>query len=509
MKKANSAMTKDELEECHRLDPEGYEANLFLGLLLSSDRANMLKAEPYLLKALSHGNMDEYSSTVLERLSWTNQIRGNYQQSVSLLDLAIKIAPNNPALVLQKGHALFQFGDSDKAFAIFKKCSDLLFQRAEDASKNKKEPVTHLLEPHRLICIYIGEMAAKLDLYLKARELGLINGEKAILCAPDKFVVNRAFANYWAEHVDIVFGDDPAQETFEQNRDYYVVLDYYTVPDGRTLQRDLAHRVIQKMWEDLNRPPLLKIKPEHREKGRQLLSDAGMPEDAWFVCLHVREAGFFKENVSWGTNWHRNADITTYYAAIEEITKRGGWVVRIGDRTMVPLPPMNNVIDLALSPERQDWMDIFAIAESKFYMGMASGPAGIPPNFGVPILGTNWFAMGSWPFCRDDLFIPKLFRDKDTGRTLSIAEATAPPFYSALEPLLFECRGVEVVDNTAEELAEATVEMIERLDGLARYSEEEERNQNAFKEMADPYNLGMEPRVGQGFLRLHPELIGK
>jgi hypothetical protein len=45
------------------------------------------------------------------------------------------------------------------------------------------------------------------------------------------------------------------------------------------------------------------------------------------------------------------------------------------------------------------------------------------------------------------------------------------------------------------------------LDGSATYSEKDEEDQRTFKAMADPFNLGLEPRVGREFLRRHPELV--
>ena len=56
----------------------------------------------------------------------------------------------------------------------------------------------------------------------------------------------------------------------------------------------------------------------------------GVPEDAWFAVCHVREGGFK------GEEKFRDADITTYFEAFNEIVKRGGWVIRMGDNTMAP-----------------------------------------------------------------------------------------------------------------------------------------------------------------------------
>jgi hypothetical protein len=101
-------------------------------------------------------------------------------------------------------------------------------------------------------------------------------------------------------------------------------------------------RDVQLRWEREKREPLLTLSAEHRERGQRLLRELGVPEGAWFVGLHVREGSDRMRDV-------RNSDIATYRPAIEEIAKRGGWVLRVGDPKMRPLPPWPNTIDYARS----------------------------------------------------------------------------------------------------------------------------------------------------------------
>ncbi len=42
---------------------------------------------------------------------------------------------------------------------------------------------------------------------------------------------------------------------------------------------------------------------------------------------------------------HRNVAIEDYCPAIAEVTACGGWVLRLGDKSMKPLPRMANVVD--------------------------------------------------------------------------------------------------------------------------------------------------------------------
>ena len=271
----------------------------------------------------------------------------------------------------------------------------------------------------------------------------------------------------------------------------------------------MATYFVQRQWEEEGRPPLLKLTGDHQRRGRALLGELGMPGDAWFVSLHVRSEGFHDESVPWDHNHHRNSAIEDYFPAIEEITRRGGWVVRIGDPSMPELPAMKNVIDYANSPVRCDWMDLFCCSQCRFFVGTGSGPIGVAYVFGVPVLDLNLFPLGLWwSFFRGDMFIHKLLRWKESGRYLDIHEATRPPLPGLHAPLYYSARGIEVVDNSPADITGAVVEMFERLEGGRRDSPEERRLRRRFTEMTDYCGVDVPVTVGMDFLRDKPFLLG-
>ena len=66
------------------------------------------------------------------------------------------------------------------------------------------------------------------------------------------------------------------------------------------------------------------------------------------------------------------ADIGTYLPAIKTVVAHGGWVFRMGNPTMKPLPAMEHVIDYAYSDVRSDWMDVFLCSQCRFMIGTAA-----------------------------------------------------------------------------------------------------------------------------------------
>ena len=98
-----------------------------------------------------------------------------------------------------------------------------------------------------------------------------------------------------------------------------------------------------------------------------ILKRWGLPADAWFVVIHVRE-GDHRPHARL-----QNSDISTYFPMMREIVSSGGWVIRMGSPLMRPLPEMQNVIDYAHAIERVDWMDVFLWAKAKFSIATNSG----------------------------------------------------------------------------------------------------------------------------------------
>jgi hypothetical protein len=140
---------------------------------------------------------------------------------------------------------------------------------------------------------------------------------------------------------------------------------------GHMVDIGYAMPIVQKQWEAEARPPLLTRSPSDYEGGWNCLQDLGVPKNAWFVCLHVREDGFRRE----GITTHRSADINTYSLAIESIVARGGWVIRMGDPTMKPLPPMKQAIDYARTDAKAiGWMFFFALPVVSFWEALRVSP---------------------------------------------------------------------------------------------------------------------------------------
>jgi putative glycosyltransferase (TIGR04372 family) len=163
-----------------------------------------------------------------------------------------------------------------------------------------------------------------------------------------------------------------------------------------------------------------------------------------------------------------------YLPAIREITRRGGWVIRMGDPAMPALAPLPNVIDYCHSAIRSDWMDVFLAASCRFFVGTSSGVCYAAQNYGVPNVLTNWWPPAQRPWHPGDLFIPKRHRRAADNTLLSLAESLREPFgYCNSLDYLQTVHGVAVEDNDSEDIRAAVVEMMDCIEGRGDYDQDD------------------------------------
>lgn len=226
-------------------------------------------------------------------------------------------------------------------------------------------------------------------------------------------------------------------------------------PDPAVLKFDWDAARRQRWKEQFAHPVALSL-PEHCIASCKAVRERmGLPHDAWFVCLHVREGGYKKD---W--NNIRNADIKRYFGAIKEITQRGGWVIRMGDPSMTKLPEMECVIDYAHSDFRSALMDTYLLHQCKFYIGTSSGITDTALLLDKPLVLTN---MQSWinllPPRRGDFLIFKHVFSRSENKFLSLREWLQRA--TMITPEHISAPDWDLVENSAEEIADAVKEKLD------------------------------------------------
>jgi putative glycosyltransferase (TIGR04372 family) len=230
---------------------------------------------------------------------------------------------------------------------------------------------------------------------------------------------------------------------------------WFDLPIETEADRIRAREYLVKQLED---PVDVRMNPKDEALGQKMAVDLGLSVDCRYVCLHVRETGFYGPKEGIGKTV-RNGTVANFIPAIKFLVKNGYKVVRLGDPTMTPLPDVAGLIDYPFSTQKSHLMDIWLIKHCEFYIGHNSGPMDVVYLFHKPILIPNVaeFIMGN-PARVGDLCILKHVFSKKEQRYLSVRELVE--LYLMNDTKCFHDPDLEFVENTPDELLDLVREYL-------------------------------------------------
>lgn len=350
----------------------------------------------------------------------------------------------------------------------------------------------------------IGPFAGDMEVYLCERDAGLHGRWAYDLFCSSLPVCNQQLKTMWERVVHV---SRFARSLERVNR---------WIPGGqgnRMRWRKFQHRDIHHLLAQTK--PHLSFTPEEEQRGFALLRRLGIPDGVPFVCFHARDSAYDATQFSERklvNNRHRNAEIGTYLPAVQELVRRGYVALRMGAMVEKPLAVSDpRIIDYA-TIARTDFLDIFLSAHCALFLGTGCGLAAVPMIFRRPTIMANEVPLeffSSWnPW---DFLLPKLYWLRSERRFLTFPEVITSGVGRFLRDEQFEQHGIELVNNTPEEITAVAVEMDERLKGTWRTTEEDEALQRRFWSLlkSSPYHGVIRSRVGTEFLRQHRALLGE
>lgn len=203
---------------------------------------------------------------------------------------------------------------------------------------------------------------------------------------------------------------------------------------------------------------------------RPKLRDLGVAPDDWFVCVHAREHGYYRDLMGNDPKQyqpensdHRNVDIRDYFPAIDYIRSQGGLVVRLGDPSMTRLSDIDGLIDYPFTEHQSMIMDLYLISKCRFVLGCSSGPGvAFTQAFGAPALITNLSdpVMSAYHPYSNLIALFNGVKENSSGRLLSLKELFKPSMYAADSAFKLQALGYSWLRNTPEQILEATKEML-------------------------------------------------
>ena len=204
---------------------------------------------------------------------------------------------------------------------------------------------------------------------------------------------------------------------------------------------------------EFNLKKTLSFTPEEEEEGKRLLKKLGI--NSWYVCVHNRDKAYLGEND--GQSF-RNCSIKNYMKAMEYITKKGGYVIRIGAKVEDALNTANpKIIDYA-TKYRTDFGDVYLSSHCKFFLGNTSGLQCIAVCFDVPVIYANQIPP-QIPYHMYDSFLQKKIYSNKEQRYLTIKEMFELGNLKVDND--FISRNLVPVENTEDEIYTVTKKKIE------------------------------------------------
>lgn len=407
----------------------------------------------------------------------------------------------HPDQVIPVGHALAVAGYLDQSVEIYAEAVRRHGRRGPGRARLSGQEVQVL--PYYWVD-RIGHLAF-LDAFIKMMIMGWLPPRLVILLAPRDKVANMVYLDHWRPYL-LVESDPQTIAALEPLvnilEDQYFAA--YFAPSGAACWWIKAAWAAEQQWDREQRKPLLYLTDRDARDAERVFEQMGMRSGDWFVCLHVRESGYHADKNDPTQVW-RDSDIERYDEAIEAIVQRGGWVIRMGDAGMKPMRQRAHVIDYALSPLKSEWMDVVLCASCRFFIATNSGLGIVPATFGVPAVAVDYMPLANELYIKNGCFLPKLCWLPIENRYLSFDECMQAPMGYTHSGHSFA--GITLRQNTAEEIRELVVEMMDRLDGKLPHDEAAVALQARFDEIRSRHGVVSNASIGREFLKRNASLL--
>ena len=260
--------------------------------------------------------------------------------------------------------------------------------------------------------------------------------------------------------------------------------------------------------------PHLKFTEEEERIGKNALKAMGVPDDMPFFCFIGRDPAYLEDYYP-GKNMdyhdYRNMEIKNYVSAVKALIQRDYFGIRMGYKVQEPLHIENEkYVDYA-TKYRTDFLDIYLCAKCRFFMNSMSGIDAVPAAvFRRPTVMVNYVPMAYVHGSRkNSLFIFKKLWLIQEHRFLTFPEIIQSGIGRFLKSEQYEKAGIELIENTPEEITAVALEMDERLKGIWQTTEEDEELQRRFWTLFKPNDLNsvFHTRIGKEFLRQNQNLL--
>lgn len=256
---------------------------------------------------------------------------------------------------------------------------------------------------------------------------------------------------------------------------------------------------------------------EEIKNGEEYLQQVGLKSGQNFVCMIARDSVYkekyltLNNNRDWSYHSYRNSHISNYIETAEMLTNLDYFVFRIGKGVNGRLETNNkSIVDYSNSEHRSDFLDIYLSGNCSFFINGESGLCSVPEVFRVPIVFVNLAAIESAMTWHSNIIsIPKKYWLIEQKRFMTFKEIYTSGAGRFLRTEYYEKLGIELIENTPNEIQEVSMEMHQRLNNNWETTEEDVVLQKRFWNNFPKSEFHGEilARIGADFLRQNSVLL--
>jgi putative glycosyltransferase (TIGR04372 family) len=238
----------------------------------------------------------------------------------------------------------------------------------------------------------------------------------------------------------------------------------------------------------------------------------GLPRGVTWVAVNIRDSAWLDSispSTTWRQNSYRDSDSDTYALACQSLINAGLHVVRVGAKVKKRIPISDDYfIDYPFSGAHCEMLDIYLASRCHFMISTGTGVDTVAWMNQIPTLFVNYE-----PSCLvSGQGVPRrvIFKNfiRRSGSPLTLSEIFNLGLANPYGASLVQQGEIRLEDNTAEEIAEAAMDMecwvskglpVEKNTKLQSQLLDLVRNQSRTS-----FEPGLVPIVVSGFLERHP-----
>jgi len=283
------------------------------------------------------------------------------------------------------------------------------------------------------------------------------------------------------------------------------------------------HEVPLKEWRDVENlkertKPFVRFTPAEESLGDAAMRELGLPKGVPLIIFHARDSEYLNKTIlkPTGNHWryhdYRDSNINNYLAAAEALAERGYYALRMGAIVKEALDTTNpKIIDYA-TKHRTDFLDIYLSYKCHFVLGSPSGITHVAYDlFGKSMAWVNAVPLESMLTWNPRvMYIPKKYWLRDERRFMRFREIFESGVGRYTHTQEYEARGIDLIENTPEEINALAIEMDERLNGTWHTTREDSVLQEQFWSIFPKSRLHgrvIRSLIGAKFLRDNRELL--